>query len=76
MKAVRFAAAGVAGMAELETPKVRSGHALVRVRSAGLCHTDIEVLHGRYGEGAFPLIPGHEYAGTVEAVAEGVTDVS
>ena len=75
MKAVRFAAAGVAGMAELDTPKVKPGHALVRVRAAGLCHTDIEVLHGRYGEGAFPLVPGHEYAGTVEAVAEDVTSL-
>ena len=75
MKAVRFAAAGVAGMAELDTPKLKAGHALVRVRAAGLCHTDIEVLHGRYGEGAFPLVPGHEYAGTVEAVAEDVTSL-
>jgi len=75
MKAIRFTAAGVAGMAELDLPKVKPGHALVRVRAAGLCHTDIEVLHGRYGEGAFPLVPGHEYAGTVEAVAEDVTTV-
>lgn len=75
MKAIRFAAAGVAGMAELDTPRIRPGHALVRVRAAGLCHTDIEVLHGRYGEGAFPLVPGHEYAGTVEAVADDVTAV-
>ena len=64
MKAIRFTAAGVAGMADLELPKVKPGHALVRVRAAGLCHTDIEVLHGRYGEGAFPGPPA-EYAGTV-----------
>ncbi|WP_095085782.1 zinc-dependent alcohol dehydrogenase family protein [Mesorhizobium sophorae] len=75
MKAIRFTAAGVAGMAELEMPAIKPGHALVRVRAAGLCHTDIEVLHGRYGEGAFPLVPGHEYAGTVEAVASDVTTV-
>ncbi|MBN9218998.1 MAG: zinc-dependent alcohol dehydrogenase family protein [Mesorhizobium sp.] len=75
MKAVRFAAAGVAGMADLDLPGIRPGHALVRVRAAGLCHTDIEVLHGRYGVGAFPLVPGHEYAGTVEAVADDVTTV-
>lgn len=75
MKAIRFTAAGVAGLAELDMPKIAPGHALVRVRAAGLCHTDIEVLHGRYGEGAFPLVPGHEYAGTVEAVAADVTAV-
>ena len=75
MKAIRFTAAGVAGMAELEMPTIKPGHALVRVRAAGLCHTDIEVLHGRYSEGAFPLVPGHEYAGTVEVVASDVTTV-
>lgn len=75
MKAIRFTAAGIAGMAELDMPEIKPGHALVRVRAAGLCHTDIEVLHGRYGEGAFPLVPGHEYAGTVEAVADDVTTV-
>jgi threonine dehydrogenase-like Zn-dependent dehydrogenase len=75
MKAIRFATAGVAGMADLEMPGIKPGHALVRVRAAGLCHTDIEVLHGRYGEGAFPLVPGHEYAGTVEAVADDVVAV-
>ncbi|BCG74008.1 zinc-binding dehydrogenase [Mesorhizobium sp. 113-1-2] len=75
MKAIRFAAAGVAGMADLEMPRMKAGHALVRVRAAGLCHTDIEVLHGRYGVGAFPLVPGHEYAGTVEAVADDVVAV-
>ena len=75
MKAIRFTAAGVAGMADVDLPRIKPGHALVRVRAAGLCHTDIEVLHGRYSEGAFPLVPGHEYAGTVEAVASDVTTV-
>jgi threonine dehydrogenase-like Zn-dependent dehydrogenase len=75
MKAIRFAAKGVAGMAELVMPRIKPGHALVRVRAAGLCHTDIEVLHGRYGEGAFPLVPGHEYAGIVEAVAGDVSTI-
>ncbi|MGX5843002.1 zinc-dependent alcohol dehydrogenase family protein [Mesorhizobium sp. ArgA1] len=75
MKAIRFSGAGIAGMAELDLPDIAPGHALVRVRAAGLCHTDIEVLHGRYGEGAFPLVPGHEYAGVVEAVAGDVTAV-
>ena len=75
MKAIRFTAAGVAGMADVDLPRIKPGHALVRVRAAGLCHTDIEVLHGRYGEGAFPLVPGHEYAGTVEMVADDVTSM-
>lgn len=73
MKAISFTDKGVAGLADMPLPTLAPGHALIRVKAAGLCHTDIDVLHGRYGEGRFPLVPGHEYAGVVEAVAEDVT---
>jgi threonine dehydrogenase-like Zn-dependent dehydrogenase len=73
MKAICFTEKGVAGLADMPLPALAPGHALIRVKAGGLCHTDIDVLHGRYGEGRFPLIPGHEYAGLVEAVAEDVT---
>jgi threonine dehydrogenase-like Zn-dependent dehydrogenase len=73
MKAISFTEKGVAGLADMPLPALAPGHALIRVKAAGLCHTDIDVLHGRYGEGRFPLVPGHEYAGVVEAVAEDVT---
>ena len=46
-------------------PKVRQGWALVRVRLAGICNTDIELLHGYYD---FRGVPGHEFVGTVEEV--------
>ncbi len=74
MKAIHFTGLGIAGLADLREPELEPGHALVRVMASGLCHTDIDVLYGRYGNGAFPLVPGHEYAGIVEAVAEDVTD--
>ena len=50
-------------------PKLRPGWALVRVRLAGICNTDIELLHGYYG---FQGIPGHEFVGEVVEV-EGLT---
>jgi threonine dehydrogenase-like Zn-dependent dehydrogenase len=75
MRAIQFSARGVADTTDLPCPDIRPGHALVRIRAAGLCHTDIEVLHGRYGIGAFPLVPGHEYSGVVEAVARDVDAV-
>ncbi|MBP1860102.1 zinc-dependent alcohol dehydrogenase family protein [Rhizobium herbae] len=75
MQAIQFVAKGVAAPADLPLPEIPPGHALVRVKAAGLCHTDIDVLHGRYGEGRFPLVPGHEYAGVVEAIASDVTGV-
>lgn len=44
-------------------PKLRPGWALVRVRLAGICNTDVELLHGYYN---FQGVPGHEFVGTVE----------
>lgn len=52
---------------DLPQPKPDRGEALVRVRSSGICHTDLEILRGNYPT-RYPVIPGHEFAGTVEAV--------
>jgi alcohol dehydrogenase len=46
-------------------PKLRPGWALVRVRLAGICNTDIEILRGYH---AFHGIPGHEFVGEVAQV--------
>ena len=75
MKAIYFTGHGVAELAQLPDPELKPGHALIDVKASGLCHTDIDVLHGRYGSSAFPLVPGHEYVGVVLAVAEDVTNV-
>ena len=42
---------------------------------AGVCHTDAYTLSGQDSEGAFPVVLGHEGAGIVESVGEGVTSV-
>jgi len=75
MKAIYFTGHGIAELAQLPDPELKPGHALIEVKASGLCHTDIDVLHGRYGSSAFPLVPGHEYVGVVLAVAEDVTNV-
>ena len=46
-------------------PKLRSGWALVRVRLAGICNTDVEILRGYH---AFRGTPGHEFVGEVAEV--------
>jgi len=46
-------------------PKLRKGWALVRVRLAGICNTDIEILRGYHNFGG---TPGHEFVGEVAAV--------
>lgn len=50
------------------------GEALVRVHAVGVCGSDREVFHGTRPEGfvRYPLTPGHEWSGTVEAVGDGV----
>lgn len=44
-----------------------------QVFATGVCHTDAYTLSGSDPEGLFPVILGHEGAGTVESVGEGVT---
>ncbi len=75
MKAIQFTGKGEARLADLAIGDLPPGHALVKVMASGLCHTDIDVLHARYGSGAFPLVPGHEYAGEVQMVAKDVTGI-
>ena len=52
----------------------RAGEILVRIHAVGICHTDLVFASGAMGS-PFPLILGHEGAGVVEAVGEGVTKV-
>lgn len=45
----------------------------LQIHATGVCHTDAHTLSGSDPEGTFPVILGHEGAGTVESVGEGVT---
>ena len=72
------AAIAVAPNAPLELAKVivsppQKGEVRVKITHAALCHTDAYTLSGQDPEGLFPSILGHEAAGVVEAVGEGVT---
>ena len=59
---------------ELEGP--REGEVLVELAATGVCHTDAYTLSGADPEGIFPSILGHEGAGVVVEVGEGVTSVA
>ena len=58
---------------EIGGPK--AGEVLVEVMATGICHTDAYTLSGLDSEGKFPAILGHEGAGIVREVGEGVTSV-
>jgi S-(hydroxymethyl)glutathione dehydrogenase/alcohol dehydrogenase len=53
----------------------RAGEVLVEMKATGVCHTDAFTLSGDDPEGAFPAILGHEGAGIVVEIGEGVTSV-
>ncbi|CAL9347681.1 NAD(P)-dependent alcohol dehydrogenase [Streptomyces sp. enrichment culture] len=46
---------------------------LIEIRYSGICHTDLDQVRGDWGQGIYPMVPGHEIAGVVAAVGEGVT---
>lgn len=50
---------------DVDSPKLDNGEALVQVKSAGLCRTDLKFMHGVMKPPSYPHILGHEIAGTV-----------
>ena len=59
---------------DLEGPK--AGEVLVRLKACGVCHTDMYTASGADPSGYAPCVLGHEGAGVVEAIGEGVTSVA
>jgi len=52
------------------------GEVRVRLAAAGVCHSDLHLAEGRLGSGRWPMVPGHEGAGVVEELGEGVTELA
>jgi S-(hydroxymethyl)mycothiol dehydrogenase len=59
----------------INVPDPGPGEALVRVQACGVCHTDLHYREGGINDD-FPFLLGHEAAGVVEAVGEGVSEVA
>lgn len=61
---------------ELDTPKLKKGDALIKVKYTGVCGSDLHVYHGAHPTAKFPVIPGHEFVGElVELGPDAVTDI-
>ena len=56
---------------DVPIPKLAAGDILVRMEASGICGTDLEKIEGQLGPGG---ILGHEVSGTIEKVADDVTD--
>ncbi|HEY4024386.1 MAG TPA: S-(hydroxymethyl)mycothiol dehydrogenase [Pseudonocardiaceae bacterium] len=61
-------------VADVLVPDPGPGEAVVRVQACGVCHTDLHYREGGIND-EFPFLLGHEAAGIVEEIGEGVTDV-
>jgi S-(hydroxymethyl)glutathione dehydrogenase/alcohol dehydrogenase len=73
--AVALAAAKPLEIAEVDLDGPKSGEVLIEIKATGVCHTDAFTLSGDDPEGAFPAILGHEGAGVVVEVGDGVKDL-
>src|SRR6202044_1616560 len=65
-------AGGDFALEEREVPTPGPDEALVRVHPCGVCHSDMFAKEGAYPGGSFPVVPGHEIAGVIDALGEAV----
>ncbi len=59
-------------LAEVDIPPLGHDEVLVRIRRVGICGTDVHIFNGHYAADRLPLVPGHEFCGTVAAVGKDV----
>jgi L-iditol 2-dehydrogenase len=77
MKALQYVSVDTPQVDELPIPEIADDEVLVAARSVGICHSDIELLEGRYIiPFHYPIIPGHEWSGEVMAVGSKVTGLA
>jgi len=73
MRAVVLDRPGSFRVAEVPDPAPADGQIVVKVDACGICGTDIHIMDGEFPPTPYPITPGHEFAGTVVAVAGDVT---
>lgn len=74
MKAVQVPKAGADfEIVERDIPEPGRGEVRIRVQACGVCHSDVFTKDGLFPGISYPRVPGHEIAGVIDAVGEGVT---
>jgi 2-desacetyl-2-hydroxyethyl bacteriochlorophyllide A dehydrogenase len=79
-QAVVIHAPGCASLVQVQLPTLKPSEVLVRVAYQGVCATDVEIFDGalgyyKTGLAQYPIVPGHEFSGTVAAVGSRVADL-
>lgn len=70
MRSVRWTKPGDLQIAEVPDPHPGRGQLVVKVSVCGLCGTDVHIADGEFPPTPYPIVPGHEFAGTVVAVGQ------
>jgi L-iditol 2-dehydrogenase len=74
MRALQFLGDSRYAVNEIDVPRIEDDEVLLASRSVGICHSDIELLAGRYIiPFSYPVIPGHEWAAEVVDIGRKVT---
>ncbi|HKM64332.1 MAG TPA: alcohol dehydrogenase [Acidisphaera sp.] len=60
-------------LVERDMPQPKPGEVRVRVQACGVCHSDSFAKEGAFPGVPYPIVPGHEIAGVIDALGEGVT---
>ena len=75
MKAAQIPKAGADfEIVEREIPKPGAGHVRIKVQACGVCHSDMFTKEGAWPGIQYPRVPGHEVAGIIDELGEGVSE--
>jgi 2-desacetyl-2-hydroxyethyl bacteriochlorophyllide A dehydrogenase len=72
MRAAIWEAPGKLALAEVPDPTPGHGELIVKVGACGICGTDVHIADGEFPPTPYPIVPGHEFAGQVIALGDGV----
>ena len=72
MRAVVWEEPGKLAVSEVPDPTPGHGELIVRVGACGICGTDVHIADGEFPPTPYPIVPGHEFAGQVVALGDGV----
>ena len=73
---VVLGSSGAVALEEIQVSAPEPGEVLVRIEATGVCHSDLHVIEEDGWGHPYPVLLGHEGAGTIEAVGPGVDDLA
>ncbi len=76
MRAAVIEEPGVVAVTTVTDPAPGPREVVLAVAAVGICGTDIHILDGEFAPTPYPIVPGHEFAGTVVAVGSAVRDLA